>query len=231
MNSEKRKLPRFHITPCQFHEAPTGKNFSVQDISQGGLALRLVERNDLPAFAVGSMHHGIIKIEGLKTECHFQVRYIRGTLIGGEWRTSSEELEKHLEEISHAENLGPGMKEYDLPEMTGTPWYHHPVGIDLLFYPPGGDSASSSAVGRWMAYVHQSYVAWEMDAGVRTGKTMAEDEEGYAHGIVRLETRMLEEDAKVDLQLIRWVEKLVEHTEALRPELKNLVLSHLKGIS
>jgi hypothetical protein len=231
MTTEKRKLPRFHITPCQFHEAPSGKNFSVQDVSQGGLALRLVERSDLPSFAVGSEHHGIIKIEGLKTECHFQVKYIRGTLIGGEWRTPSGILEQHLEEISHAEKIGAGLRLYDLPEVTGTVWYHHPVGIDLLFYPPGGDSASSSVVGRWTAYIHQSYVQWELEAGIHTGKTMAEDEEGYAHGIVRLETRLLEEDEKIDVQLVRWVEKMVENCELLKPELKNLVLSHLKGIA
>jgi hypothetical protein len=231
MSSEKRKLPRFHVSPCQFHDGKLQKNFSVQDVSLGGLAIHLVDRSDLPLFAVGSEHAGVIKIEGLKTECRFQVRYLRGTLVGAEWQSPSQVLAKHLEEISHAENLGPGIKHYDLPDVTSTTWYHHPVGIDLLFYPPNGDSASSSKVGRWMIYVHQTFVQWEMDTGIRTGKTMAEDEEGYAHGIVRLETRMVDQDVHINGALIRWVETLVENTSALPDDLKNLVLSQLKGIA
>ena len=238
MFQEKRKLPRFHITPCQFHEARSGsndgqnraKNFSIQDVSTGGLALRLVDRVDLPDFAVGSTHQGIIKIEGLKTQCAFQVRYIRGTLIGGEWVDQSKELASHLEKLSHPEAIGPGIRQYDLPDTEATEWFHHPVGIDLLFYPPTGESASSSHVGRWIAYVHQNFVSWEMDLGVRTGKTMAEDEEGYAHGIVRLETRMLEHDEKIDRTMVRFVERLTEMTAVLSTELKNLVLSHLKAV-
>jgi hypothetical protein len=70
-----------------------------------------------------------------------------------------------------------------------------------------------------------------MDTGIRTGKTMAEDEEGYAHGIVRLETRMVDQDVHINGALIRWVETLVENTSALPDDLKNLVLSQLKGIA
>jgi hypothetical protein len=231
MMQEKRKLPRFHITPCQFHEVHSRKNFSIQDVSLGGLALRLVDRSDLSEFSVASEHHGIIKIEGVKTPCSFQVRYIRGTLIGGEFVNLSKELHAHLEKLSHPEALGPGIRQYDLPDTEATEWFHHPVGIDLLFYAPSGESASSVHVGRWIAYVHQNFVSWEMDLGVRTGKTMAEDEEGYAHGIVRLETRMLEYDEKVDRTMIRFVERLTELTAVLSTELKNLVISHLKGIA
>ena len=219
MLEEKRKLPRFHITPCQFHESTTVKNFSVQDISLGGLSIRLVERMDLPHFAVGSLHLGLVKVEGLKTECQFRVKYIRGTLIGSEWHELSSELKKHLQILSLPETIGPEMKQYDLSDLAGMTWFHHPVGIDLLIYP----------FGRWIAYVHQGFVQWEGETGLRTGKTMAEDEEGYAHGIVRLETRLLEFDETPDSLLLKWVQSLIEKMSHLTPELKKLVSSHLKG--
>jgi hypothetical protein len=60
---------------------------------------------------------------------------------------------------------------------------------------------------------------------------MAEDEEGYAHGIVRLETRLVELDEKVNLHLIRWVEVLVHSAHHLPQELKVLILSQLKGVT
>jgi hypothetical protein len=81
-----------------------------------------------------------------------------------------------------------------------------------------------------MIYVHDNFVQWELDTGIRTGKTMAEDEEGYAHGIVRLETRLIEHDERFNTSLLRWVERLVECSEAIASPLKNLVLSQLKGI-
>ena len=231
MTQEKRKLPRFHVSPCQFHDGEVDKNFSVQDVSPGGLAIRLVDRSDLPVFAAGTVHQGLIKLEGQKIPCEFQVKFLRGTLVGGEWQNTTPALEKLLEALSHAEVLAPGIKLYELPDVVGTVWYHHPVGIDLLFYAPSGESASSQEVGRWMIYVHQNFVQWEMDSGVRTGKAMAEDEEGYAHGIVRLETRLIEQDERINGCLLRWVEDLVVHTTAMTSNLKNLVLSQLKGIT
>ncbi len=229
MHQEKRKLPRFHITPCQFHAAETGQNFSVQDISQGGLAIRLLNRTDIPAFAVGSKHKGVIKVEGLKLECQFQVKYLRGTLVGGEWITPTDALTQHLISISHPEKWGSHLKKYDLPEENGTEWFHNPVGIDLLFYPPVGGGASSSAVGRFTLYIHHSFIFWDLEEGLRTGRAVEEDDEGYAHGIVRLETRLIEYDAHPDHTLIETAKELIKFASAVPENLRNLVLTQLKG--
>ena len=230
MSQEKRTLPRFHITPCQFHEGKSGKNFSIQDISLGGLALRLVERTDLPDFAVGSVHEGVIKVEGKKIQGKFQVKFIRGTLIGAEWEQPAKELLTHLEEVSHPEHLGENLRRYDLPEFVATQWFHNPVGVDLLFYPPQATSASASAIGRWTLYIHNSFVPWEIDSGVKTGQTLAEDEEGYAHGIVKLETRMVEYDLQADKRLIDSAKEIVMHAPIADVQLKTLVISHLNGV-
>ncbi|NDF14526.1 hypothetical protein EB061_04300 [bacterium] len=223
MNHEKRKLPRFHITPCQFLDQKLGKTFSVQDISRGGLAVRLLDRIDLTFFTVGSVHEGWIKLEGYKLSASFQVRYIRGSLIGGSWVEPSAELLGHLEQISHPEKLGASLKRYEHPDSNSTTWYHSPLGVDLLFYEQGG-------LSRWMLFLHQGFVQWEKDSGVTTGRSMAEDEEGYAHGIVRLETRLIEYDPQVDRNFIEFAKNLLEHAMIERSELKNLMYSHLNGV-
>ena len=222
--AEKRRLPRFHITPCQFHDAQLNKNFSVQDISNGGLSIRLIDRSDLAAFAVGTEHKGVVKVEGLKTEAQFKVRYIRGTLIGGEWLSASRVLIEHLEEISQPDALGKHLRKYELPELAGTIWYHNPVGVDLLFY------QAEDAVLRWTLYIHQSFVQWEPDTGVRTGRAVAEDEEGYAHGIVQLETRLIEYDEHVDRRLIESALELMQNAPIEKTELKTRALEQLKAL-
>jgi hypothetical protein len=223
MSHEKRKLPRFHITPCQFLDTKLGKTFSVQDISQGGLALRLVDRVDLTWFAAGSEHEGWIKVEGQKLGCRFQVKYIRGSLIGGEWLEPSPELIAHLEQISHPEKLGGTLKKYEHPDSTSTSWYHSPLGADLLFYEQG-------SLSRWMLFLHQNFIQWEKASGVTTGRSMAEDEEGYAHGIVRLETRLIEYDPQVDKNFVEFTKNLIHHARIDRGDLKNLMFSHLNGV-
>lgn len=229
-HSEKRKLPRFHITPCQFHDAKLNKNFSIQDISLGGLAIRLVDRTDLPEFSVGSDHEGVVKVEGLKTECSFKVRYVRGTLIGCEWINPSKVMTAHLDQISHPEVLGENLRLYDLPDLATTTWYHNPVGVDLLFYKATGDGATSQGVNRWTLYVHHTFVQWDIDGGLSTGQSVAEDDEGYAHGIVRLETRLIDYDATLDRKLIEMAMALIEHATMTHTELKAMALNHLKGI-
>jgi hypothetical protein len=231
LNTEKRKLPRFHITPCQFLDARLNKSFSIQDISMGGLSLRLVDRNDLPDFYVGTEHKGNVKVEGLKTECMFRVRSIRGTLIGAEWVNPSKLLTDHLNQISHPEILGEHLKLYDLPDISNAFWYHNPVGVDLLFYKASGEGATSQGINRWTLYIHHTFVQWDIETGLTTGKSVAEDEEGYAHGIVRLETRLIEYDPHPARKLVETAIAMIEHaTLTQHTDLRVMALNHLKGI-
>ena len=206
LSSEKRRLPRFHITPCQFLDEQVGKAFAVQDISTGGMAIRLVDRIDLPEFAVGMKRKGKIKVEGLKTDCEIQIRFLKGTLIGTEWVNPSRELIEHLDDISSSETLGQHLKEYSIPDVTNTIWYHNPVGVDLLFY----KQDAQATFQRWTLYIHQSFVQWDRDDEMQTGRTVAEDEEGYSHGLVQLETRMIDYDATPDQRLIESAKTVLE---------------------
>ncbi len=221
---DQRKLPRFHITPCQFHDEELRKNFSVQDLSQGGLAIRLLDRTDLPRFAVGTHHQGILKIEGTKVSGGFQVKYVRGTLIGCEWTEVSAELKVQLEYFSHPKTLGQGLRHYELPESAGQKWYHNPVGVDLLIY-----QDSTQNTFRWTLYIHQNFILWDSETGVRTGKAVAEDEEGFARGVIRLETRLLEFDPKLDLRFAETAVALLNEANQVEVTLRENIRKQIEG--
>ena len=227
MVHEKRKLPRFHITPCQFQDAALGKTVAVQDLSEGGLALRLVDAEDLPRFAVSSVHQGLIKVDGRKFECRFRVLYIRGTLIGAEWVESGPELRRHLHELSNPARLGENLRRYEIEDLNASGWFHNPVGVDLLFYPGNG---GEQGLSRWMLYIHHNFVQWEADSGIQTGQALSEADEGYSHGIVRIETRLIEYDASVNRSMLKAARELLERAPIESPELKQTVLSHLNGV-
>ena len=230
MTQEKRKLPRFHITPCQYQDHRLSKTFAIQDISRGGLSLRVVDREDLPEFAVATLHQGLVKVEGRKLACTFKVKHIRGVLVGAEWVDPEPTLQEHLERISHPERLGVNLKKYEMPDLNALHWFHNPVGVDLLFYRGGAPQEGSGTFGRWMLYIHQNFIQWESDSGVQTGRSLAEAEDGYAHGIVRLETRLIEYHPSIDRSLITAAKELVEHAPIENPDLKNIVLTHLNGV-
>jgi hypothetical protein len=221
--SEKRKLPRFHITPCQFHDQDLKKNFSVKDVSMGGLAIRLVDREDLAFFPVASEHQGLLKIEGLKLPCRFQVRYLRGTMIGAEWINLDPLLKEHLEKISLPKVLGSNLKAYDFQDAPNTIWYHNPIGVDLLLY------LNDSKINRWTLFVHQDFLSWDDGSVVKSGRSLAEDEEGYAHGIVRLETRLLNDDEQLNMRLVEVAIELVKSAPFKEESIRQLVLNHLQG--
>ena len=230
MSHEKRKLPRFHISPCQFHSDTRSRNYPVQDISLGGLAIRLSEKDDLAHFTVASQQPGTVKVEGRKLTCRFEVKYIRGTLVGGEWVEPSPELLSHLEAISHPVKLGESLRKYELPDFAGTDWYHNPVGVDLLLYfSEAGESPRT--LNRWTLYVHHSFVQWESEDGIRTGQAVAEDDGGYAHGIVRLETRLIDYHPVLDRTLIDTARELVKTAPIADGSHRERILSHLeKGV-
>lgn len=201
-SSEKRRLPRFHITPCQYLDTGLGKSFAVQDISNGGLSIRLVDRADVAEFSVGRTRAGFVKVEGLKAECEIQVRFVKGAVVGAEWKAPSRELIEHLDSISASESLGENLKAYPLEDVPNTLWLHNPLGIDLLIYSQAPRGEGAREYRRWTLFIHQSFIQWDVDDEIQTGRTAAQDEEGYAHGLVQLETRLIDYDATPDQRLV-----------------------------
>ena len=98
-----------------------------------------------------------------------------------------------------------------------------------MVYQGEGTAEKSSAMHRWTLYLHQSFVLWEEGAGVQTGRALAEDDEGYAHGIVRIETRLIEYNEKADHRLIESAIGVIE-SAPIPSEIQKNILHHLKGV-
>jgi hypothetical protein len=247
---ERRKLPRFHISPCQFHcqleqelekKAQSSKNFSVQDLSLGGLSIHLIDRSDLVHFQVGAQLSGVLKVEGKKLDSTFVVRYFRGLTIGAEWVNPSNELMEHLRSILSPMKMGQSLKSFEVPELavdgavlTENPknlqmkWYHAPVGVDLLLYTQT-DTQKNSHLERWILFFHQSFLQWEKNGQVRSGQSLAEDDQSAVHGVVRLETRLLDFDESPDRRLLETARDFIKNVEAVAEPFKKLMTHHIEG--
>lgn len=222
--TDRRKLPRLHISPSQFYSQALQKSFSVQDISLGGVSIHLIDREDLQYFAVGSIHEGVLKLEGLKESVKFQVKYIQGLSIGAAWMQASAELSSHIKKVTDPAYLGSHLKKLPLQsqsELTAE-WYHAPVGVDLLVY-------SQEKLKRWILYFHQSFVQWDEVDGLHTGKSVAEDDFGSSSGVVRLETRLLDYDRKPDQRILDLAKEFLEHATILELKLKTEMLAPIQG--
>ena len=117
------------------------------------------------------------------------------------------------------------MRSYELPEIANTVWYHNPVGVDLLCY----RSAVDQNFTRWTLYVHQGFVQWDQEEGLQTGQALAEDDEGYAHGLVRLETRLIEYDEHPDRRFAEMAIELIRNSPVSEVALKNMITTQLNG--
>jgi hypothetical protein len=125
--------------------------------------------------------------------------------------------------------LAESLRKYDLPDFAGTEWLHNPVGVDFLFYSREGDKGGERVLARWTLYVHHTFIQWEADDGLRTGQALAEDDGGYAHGIVRLETRLIEYHPSPDRTLVELARELVRNAPIGDEGRRELLLSHLDG--
>ncbi len=190
----------------------------------GGLSIRVVDKADLQNFSVGSEHKGTLKVEGIRTECRFRVVYLRGALIGGEWIAPDTHFTQQLTDLLSPRRLGQALKNYPVPDLPNLQWFHTPVGVDLLVY-----RGEKSELNRWVLYFHQTFLQWEADSGIKTGQSLAEDEEGYAHGIVRLETRLLEFDDKVDCTLLVSARDFVDHATSVEESIRTLMKHQIEG--
>lgn len=222
--TDRRTLPRLSITPSQFYSAKFHKSFSIQDLSVGGVSLHLIDRNDLQFFAVGSEHKGTLKVEGARFEVQFKVKYIQGLGIGAAWEQATPELVGHIKKITDPGYLGASLKKMDLQDHSGflqdanMAWYHAPVGMNLIVY----------GQKRWVLFFYQTFVQWDSEMGITTGKAAAEDEQSVNIGIIRLETRLLEYDRKPDQRILELAYEALNATQVLERDIQQNILTQIK---
>ena len=61
------------------------------------------------------------------------------------------------------------------------------------------------------------------------GPNVAEDAEGYAHGIVRLETRLLEYDQKVDHRLLETARDFIGFANVVDEPVRKMMKHQIEG--
>ena len=189
---ERRRLPRLNLTAEQFRLTANGKIFSVTDLSQEGMALRILERADFLLFPIATELEGTLNLKGEKHSILAKVRHIGPESVGCQFEKLNENARAALTRFLDPATLGRELKPIPSSE-SGTIWYHGPSGTDLLM-----KRGTDGSFQRLSLFIQGSFVQWTEDAGLATGRTRPTDEQGETRGILRFETLWLDNDAPLD---------------------------------
>lgn len=222
---EKRQVPRFIIPPGQFWIHSMDLVLATSDVSIGGAALRVIDRKALEKFAVGQTLTGELRALGQKFAASLIIRHIRGLTLGCAWVSPTENLNQFLDSHLSPRALGSSLKVFDMPEIALMKWWHAPLGGDLMFYYHQDESKPYL----WAMFIHGSVVQWEMNEGLRTGRTVAEDDDTHSAQVVRLETRMVEFDEVVDTAMIQSALEFLSGAESQDQKIDASLLQILKS--
>ena len=190
--AERRRLPRLNLSGEQFRLVQNGKVFSVTDLSDAGLAFRILDPTDLVLFSVGAVFDGVLNLRGEKHVFKAKVRHIRVDLVGCQFLEVTEAMREELQRFLDPEVLGRELKPSP-PIDAGTIWYHGPSGTDFVLL-RGIDGQTR----RFTLHVLGAYVQWDRELGLATGLGKPSQIRSENQGAMRFETLLLEPDAKLD---------------------------------
>jgi hypothetical protein len=220
--SERRRMPRLNLTGEQFRLGLNGKIFSVADLSTEGMALRVLEPNDLAVFPVASRIEGTLNLRGEKYPVHAQVRHVGRELVGCEFSDLKDDVRTALKRFLDPEALGRELRPIPAGE-GGALWYHGPSGTDLLLW-----RGSDGQYRRFALFVLGSFAQWEDDSGLTTGRASASYEQSEVRGVVRFETMILDKDPVADAGKLS-VAKTVILSSNLPQELRKWCIRQLES--
>lgn len=191
-SAERRRVPRLNLSTEQFRHRANGKVFPVSDLSHTGMALRIIDANDLVLFPVGARFSGALNLKRVKHEVSARVCHVGKDLIGCEFENLSREASGALNEMLDPEALGRELRPIPASE-PGMQWFRGVSGTHLMVW-RGDDNAPR----RFLLLVLGSFVQWETDEGVSTGRADHGFEMSEVQGALRFETLRLERDADLD---------------------------------
>lgn len=190
---ERRRVPRLCLTGELFRVAPIGKTFSVTDLSPEGMAIRVLDGEDLRLFAVSTLIQGELNLRRDKYPVQCRVKNIRADHVGFQFEGLSPAVDQILHQYVNPKSLGQELRPIPSSE-NGALWYHGPSGTDFLLW------RSIDGQYRKMAmYVQGVYVHWDVEKGITTGLCRSAEEKSEIRGLLRFETLMLDPDDSVDL--------------------------------
>lgn len=217
---ERRVLPRLTLSHEQFKLNSNGKLFSVADLSTGGMALRVVEREDLEHFTVGREIEGTLNLRREKYSVQARVRHIGKDLVGCEFHDLSNEVNQAMTRILDPKILGQEMK--PVPSNDLGIWYHGTSGTEFMIWRDVDGRQTKLAI-----LVLGNLVQWEETLGLSTGLVKSSFEESHVLGVTRFETLLIEADERIDQQKLS-IAKVLLTSCNLPEELKRWCLRRLE---
>jgi hypothetical protein len=128
-DKERRRVPRLCLTGELFRVAPVGKVFSVTDLSPEGMAIRVLDSEDLRLFAVSTVVHGELNLRREKYPIQCRVKNVRADMVGFQFENVSPAVDKVLHQYVNPKSLGEELRPIPSSE-NGALWYHGPSGTD-----------------------------------------------------------------------------------------------------
>ncbi len=189
-DQERRRVPRLALTHEQLRNGPTGKVFSLIDLSENGLAFRLLDSEELIHFPVGSEFKGWINLKRVKYEISAKVRHLGRDWVGVAFGELPVESRLALQSFTHPENLGAELR--PLPSQDGAIWYHGPTGTDLMFW-----FGENLKIVRMFLLVHGFYVSFESEI-LQTGNAVSHGERLELRGLIQMDSLPLLPDSVPD---------------------------------
>jgi hypothetical protein len=220
---ERRNLPRLCLTSEQFRLTKTGRIFSVTDLSENGMGLWLIDQNDLSFFSVGLLVEGTLNLNRQKFEVNARARNLSKDRVGFEFENLSEETKQAIRNFLDPSVLGAELKPIPSQELS-TLWYNGPSGTDLVLR-----RSADGQFEKFTLYVLGTYVQWERDQNVSTGKVASSDQPNELRGIMRLETLLLIQDVMPDRGKLA-IAKTVIMSSNLPQDLKSKCVRQLNSV-
>lgn len=201
---ERRQLPRVSLPTEQFKLSPSGKLFSVQDLSPEGLALRVLEPEDLIYFTAGTHIEGVLNLKGKKLKVAAVVKHVGRSYVGCRFESLEGEALQQLTDFLDPGRLGKELHALPTHDNEKILWFHGPSGADLLFW-----RGAQREYRRVCLHIYGSYIQWDEEKGLETGTSMASDDRPEVNGLIRLETCLLDPDSSPDEQKLKLAKTLI----------------------
>ena len=190
--SERRRLPRLNLTAEQFRLKQNGKIFAVADLGTEGMALRVLDREDLRHFPIAAHIEGVLNLHREKHPVKAFIVHIKADLVGCRFEALVDGTRAALQRFLDPAVLGHDLKPIPSSDLA-TLWYHGPSGTDLFLW-----RGVDGQYRKLALCVLGSFVQWDVGAGISTGRAGASGERSEVRGIMRFETLMLEPDSRPD---------------------------------
>lgn len=184
-------MPRLALAYEQFRLTDGGRLFPVADLSAGGMALRVIDREDFAILPVGRFVEGTLSLRGQRFEVKAQVRHIRGDLVGFRFEALTTQAQRGIQNYIDPAFLGQELRPMP-PADSSALWYHGPTGTDLVLW-----RGNDGQYHRMSLCVLGLTIQWEEETGLVTGRT-DHSEAAEDRGIVRFETMFFEPDLAPD---------------------------------